>query len=237
MNYRYLTIGALLLALLFLGACAANRTQDQRALLRAELLKWENFTSEGVAQVSYNGLALRKMFVLSKTRDEARLDVLDGGALGINPEPLVSAYLGDYFSLKAPIAPQLELLAQNSFDPGISLQLLSNPDSLLQRYAEEIISTKKLALDSVELTFNPSLQLMQISTRDAKTQVDISYTKKGDPDKVLVQVSKNTSLELLVDEISYGNAELTPLPPNQSSPLVDKIMEALEQFIPQEGDR
>lgn len=237
MKGRHVTIGALLLALLLLGACAANRTQDQRALLRAELLKWENFTAEGVAQVNYNGLSLRKMFVLNKTATEARLDILDGGALGINPEPLVSAYLGDYFSLKSPIAPQLELLAQTSFDPGISLQLLSNPDSLLQRYAEDIISTKKLALDNVELAFNPSLQLVQISTRDAKTQVNITYTKKGDPDKVSVQVSKNTSLELLVDDISYGKTEVTALPPNASSPLVEKIMDALKQFILQEGER
>lgn len=226
----------LLAALLLAGGCATLNKADKTALLRSELGKWENFSADGVVQASHAGLTLRKLFVINKTRDEIRLDVLGGGAFGIDPDPLVSLYLGDYISVKSPLLPQLETLAQTFVPPDLSLRALSAPDSLVSRYGAQIISEGKLTLDQTELVFSDKMRLERITDRKSGAEILISYTSKGDPDKVSVKVDKDTSLELLVDNASYGKAEVVALPRNDQAQPVDGLLKAVEELLPGQGD-
>ncbi len=218
----------LLAVLLLLSACASIKSADQKAVLRGELSKWENFSSDGVIQVNYMGLSMRKMFVLSKTREEARLDVLDGGAFGISPTPLVSVYMGDYVAIQAPMMPKLEAMSQSIRDNDLSLRLLSDPDSLISMYGDTVIATHKLTLDNSELSFTDKMQLDKVIDLKSGSEMRISYTSKGDPDKVTITIDSATSLELLIDKTSYGKAEVISLPPNVLSPLMEQLKEVMD---------
>ncbi|MBW6513830.1 MAG: hypothetical protein K0B87_03635 [Candidatus Syntrophosphaera sp.] len=226
----------LLLAALLLLGCAGIKPPDKDALLRAELAKWQNFTAEGVVRASHSGLTLHKMFVLSKTQDEARLDILDGGAFGINPSPLVTVYLGDYIAIRSSLLPQLEAFAQIAPDPGKYLKLLADPDSLLGLHGNQIIATGRLDLENTRLEFSDRMRLERISDAKSGSEIRIAYTKRGDPDKVQFSMGRGTSLELLVDHTRYGRAQVTPLPPNQPSPLLDGLLQTLEEMFPEQGE-
>lgn len=227
-----LTAIFVLAVLLLLGACAGFKAADKTALLRAELNKWQNFTADGVVQATHSGLTLRKLFVMNKAADAASLDVLDGGAFGINPEPLVSLYLGEYLAIRSTLLPQLEGLAQTALMPEHTLGVLSNPDSLIQRYGQEILDTGKLVLERAELHFSDAMQLVKIIERQSGAVLNVSYTAKGDPDKVSLVLDKNTQVLLLVDNISYGEAQVTALPRPEQLPLVDELLDALEELMP-----
>ncbi len=201
-----------LITIFALSGCAAFRQADRKELLRAELAKWENFTSDGVVQANYAGLSLRKMFTLSKTKEEARLDVLGGGVFGVNPQPLVSVYLGEYVALRSPLMPELESFAQSAIPEGLSLKLLSDPDSLVAAYGDEIAGTGKLIRDKVELTFSDNMRLTKLTDSESGASIVIDYTGKGDPDKVKLDLGEGVEVDLLIDKTTYGNAEVVPLP-------------------------
>lgn len=225
-----------LAAVAVLSGCAGIRPVDRKAVLRAELAKWENFSSEGVIEATYTGLTLRKMFALSKTKEDARLDVLGGGAFGVNPQPLVSVYLGDYFALQSPLMPQLESIAQARVPADLSLDILSDPDSLIARYGDEIINTGKLTHEGMELTFSPDLQLTKVTDSQSGAEVNISYTGKGDPDEVLISLGDVASLRLLMDKTTYGEAEVIPLPQPEPNNLLEETLRALEELLPPQGE-
>lgn len=233
---RVCVIIIVLAVLLLISSCASFKPTDKTALLRSELYKWQNFSSEGVIRVNHEGLTLHKMFVLGKTSSEARLDVLDGGAFGINPSPLISVYLGEYVAIQSPVFPQLEMFAQVSIQPERYLKLLSDPDSLIALYGEEIVDTGKLVLNDTEISFSDRLRLSKITDGKSGLEITINYTSRGDPDKVYIFMDKSTSLELLVDRTSYGDVEISPLPQNEPSPMKDKLLETLEKMFPEEGD-
>ena len=225
----------LLLILIAASACAAIKPADKTAILRSELAKWENFSSEGLVEASHQGLSLRKMFVLSKTNDAARLDVLDGGAFGINPNPLVSVYLGEYFSMQSPMFPQLETWGAMLFKPGFSLGALGNPDSLISKYGDTIIENQYLEFDGTRLQFSERLQLEKITDSVSGAIIDIKYDRKGNPDTVSFRLDSDTAIDLLVDTITYGDAEVIPLPQKEMVPGLEQTLELLEQLLPLES--
>jgi hypothetical protein len=224
------------LILLFVAAslftsCARNKTVDPRDRLRAELLRWQNFEAEGVAEISYMGLSLRKMFVAGKTVSDARLDILDGGAFGVNPEPLLSLYVGDYVSLRAPMFPQVEKMFQNKLKLDVSFRALANVDSLLETYSYRVQTDRKLAFTNTELLFDQDYRLEGITDAKSKAKVAITYTSKGDPDKISVIIASGTSVTLLVDKISYGLAEVVPLPKPKENSGVEDYLKFMEELL------
>lgn len=228
-----LPLFAVFLSIMILASsCASIKPVDKADLLRAELQKWENFSTDGIVEVNNGGFTLRKMFVLSKTQDEARLDIVDGGVFGMDPTPLISVYLGDYAAIRSPNMPQLEAFAVLLPDPGKYLGSLGRPDSLFTAYGEEIIDTGKLVLGDTELAFSDKMRLEKITGKDAGIRMEISHTKSGDLDKVSIFIEDETSLDLLVDNISYGNGELEPLPRNEVLPGMEEMIKELQGFFP-----
>ncbi len=232
MTRKIVFFAALALLALILAGCASLGRPSPEARLRSELQRWQNFSAAGVVQASHSGLALRKMFVLAKTPGAVRLDVLDGGVLGINPEPLVSLYLGDYLAVKAPVMPAMENVFLDGIQFGNPLGTLANPDSLIARYGAAIIRDRKLTIDKTVLTFNDAYQLTVIQETGTPFRIDVSYNRKGDPDQVKVVADAKTSVELFVDSISYGDARIVPLPRNEKSGLMGEILKAVEELLP-----
>lgn len=219
-------LGLVILVTTLLTSCTVNKPvavtpENRREILRQEMLKWENFSAEGVANLNYMGLTLRKMFVLSKTRDEIRFDVIDGGIMGAGASPLISVYLGEYLSLRSDVFPQLSLLAKAMIDPRVSTNPFKDINTLVDAYADSILSSGKLVRDGIELSFSPQLRLERVYDPKSKSEALISYTPKGQPDKLVIKMD-NAGAELLFDHVDYGQASLEPLPRQETS--------ILEQF-------
>jgi hypothetical protein len=187
---------------------------DKTQLLRTEWERWQNFEAQGVVQLTNSGLTMRRMFVLSKTPEAMRFDILSGGVLAANPEPLISVYYSDYLAIQCPQFPKIEILAQMPIFPEKLPIYDIDRDSLFTAYADSIINHQELNLEGLQLKFNSAMQLEKIIEPKSGMEININRNSQGDPDKVKLAISENTYLLLLIDSISYGNAQIEPLPPN-----------------------
>lgn len=205
---------SLTIVLLTVVSCASMQPVDKTQLLRTEWERWQNFEAQGVVQLTNSGLTMRRMFVLSKSPEAMRFDILSGGVLAANPKPLISVYYGDYLAIQCPQFPKIEILAQMPIFPEKLPIYDIDRDSLFTAYADSIINHQELNLEGLQLKFNSAMQLEKIIEPKSGMEININRNSQGDPDKVKLAISENTYLLLLIDSISYGNAQIEPLPPN-----------------------
>ena len=205
----------LLILALVLTGCAGGKKpmsrEAKKALLKAELNRWANLQAEGITQISYKGLALRKNFVFSKTPEELRFDVIDGGIFGSGAAPLISLYLGEYLSISSDFQPQLAVMAASMMNKQFSMGTVKSLLSLADGFTDEIIDTGKISRSGFEVNFTPKMQLESLKESKNNLSANFSYTKKGEPDSIIFKF-KSASIELLFDKVKYGNATVTPLP-------------------------
>ena len=205
---------SLTIVLLTVVSCASMQPVDKTQLLRTEWERWQNFEAQGVVQLTNSGLTMRRMFVLSKTPEAMRFDILSGGVLAANPKPLISVYYGDYLAIQCPQFPKIEILAQMPIFPEKLPIYDIDRDSLFTVFADSIINHQELNLEGLQLKFNSAMQLERIIEPKSGMEININRNSKGDPDNVKLTISENTYILLLIDSISYGNAQIEPLPPN-----------------------
>ena len=205
---------SLTIVLLTVVSCASMQPVDKTQLLRTEWERWQNFEAQGVVQLTNSGLTMRRMFVLSKTPEAMRFDILSGGVLAANPKPLISVYYGDYLAIQCPQFPKIEILAQMPIFPEKLPIYDIDRDSLFTVFADSIINHQELNLEGLQLKFNSTMQLERIIEPKSGMEININRNSQGDPDKVKLTISENTYIVLLIDSISYGNAHIEPLPPN-----------------------
>lgn len=205
---------SLTIVLLTVVSCASMQPVDKTQLLRTEWERWQNFEAQGVVQLTNSGLTMRRMFVLSKTPEAMRFDILSGGVLAANPKPLISVYYGDYLAIQCPQFPKIEILAQMPIFPEKLPIYDIDRDSLFTVFADSIINHQELNLEGLQLKFNSTMQLERIIEPKSGMEININRNSQGDPDKVKLAISENTYIVLLIDSISYGNAHIEPLPPN-----------------------
>ena len=223
------TITILLLLLLLTGftACARNKAASDMNRLRAELLRWENFSSRGVVQLNYMGFALRKFYVAQKNGSELRLDVVDGGVMGAGAAPLISIYKGDYLAIKSTLMPQLEMLDLDKLFPSDGFSVFASLDSLVASHYEEISSTGSLSLPQATVGFDRQMRITGISESGNNARLSITYDRRGDPDKIEIVADRSASIVLLVDSINYRPPTIEPLP--RPAPLGLDLMRLFEQ--------
>lgn len=233
----------LILISLFLGACFSNKgkprlsVDTRKEMLKHEMLKWENFEAEGVADLSYMGLSLRRMFVMSKTRDEIRFDVIEGGILGMGASPLISIYLGEYFSLESDLLPQLRMAAQAALKIQPDISPLKDISALVDAFADSILANGKVNVNGTQVTFGPQMRLQSISDPINKLDISFAYTSKGMPDRMVIK-AKSASAELLFDKVRYGNATVVPLPRQDGGNILEQFLEVnpFRELAPEEEE-
>lgn len=201
----------LLLALLLTSCAAPNRLSEQDKLLKA-LKQWESFDSQGIVEISYMGLSLRKMFVAAKNHNQLRLDIIDGGIMGAGAMPLLSFYSGDYIALKSPFMPMLEMMNPTDLIPSQSLNLFANADSLLYRYGDQIIKTGKVEIDSIRFSFLPDYRLSKVSDPKTMSELKVSYSNNKALAEIEMKATGNMAVKLIFDQIKYIEPEIIPLP-------------------------
>lgn len=205
---------AILILALALCFLALNAQSKDHSKLQKQLSKWEQFRAEGVIQVNYKMFSLRKFFVLAAADDQIRIDIFEGGLLGATPEPLFSAYMGDYIALRSPMMPQLEQMLTPKLAVEQPTQLISKFDKMFELYGDEIVAQHELILNGTHYQFDKYFQLTQITNSEAEVAVTINYKRNHDPDKVVVNYQKSDIVTLMIDKMTYRDIEIVPLLPN-----------------------
>jgi len=218
-----LTLLSLIAILVLLAACAGPKAISEEQKLKNELTKWESFDSDGVIEMSYLGLAMRKMFSLSKNRDQMRFDIIDGGVMGAGAQPLMSFYLGDYISFKSPYLPMLELLDVSSMVPLDGMAVFSNTDSLVARYGQQIIKNKQLEIAGISLVFKPDYKLDKVFDPRSKMELKPLYNSSGKLSELNLKGPDNLSLKLSFDKLEYTQPQIVALPKPKPNMLADTL--------------
>ena len=219
-----LTITAIIIT-----ACAGPKGISENEKLRLELKKWESFDSQGVVELSYKGLAIRKMFIASKNGNELRFDIIDGGLIGSKAEPLLSVYVADYVSLKSPFIPMLEYLDISQTIPMESLTLSANVDSLISLYEQKIIKDKKLELNGVVISFSKDYLLDSLLDTQSNTKIKALYSSNGKLTELIITSIDDIGIRMSFDKIDYIQPHIVPLPKAEPSSL-ENIMQDLNNI-------
>lgn len=213
---------ALCLLSLILASCAGLGLTEEQKLMR-ELRKWENFSGNGIIELSALGLSLRKPFSFSKSMAELRLDVIEGGIFGAGASPLLTLYVGEYLAINAPIMPALELLNLKDKIPSGALALFSSSDHIMNNYGAEIIANKAIVRDDLSVNFKHNYQLESVVDKASGTSIAARYTNRGDLDTIEIKTNMPIAAKLIFDSVDYNRPQILPLPqkPNASGTLQD----------------
>lgn len=196
---------------LIIISCAMNVQRKDSAELRTELAKLRALRAEGIIQINYNLLSMRQSFVFAKNASELRLDIIQGGVMGMQAQPLLSVYLGDYLAIKSPIMPQLEDLDLQGMIPGSPGNILSELENLILQHEDEILRNREVSVSGVTFKFNKNYQLSEVRDAKEKIEITISYNRKNDIDILSLRQGGKELFALMVDSITYGNTEIVPL--------------------------
>jgi len=215
---------AIYLLLLIPVFCFARQAPEQQ--FQEHLQRWKQFHWLGIAEVNYKSFALRKYFTLAKNADAARLDLYDSGVFSLTLQPLAAVYLADSIALFAPSVKQLDDLDPNWFVPkGFARNLIQFTDSLQVRQ-QEILTTKKTTYNGLNFLFDRHYRIVSISYPASDITVKIEYTRKSEPDKITILISKQGKVILGVDQRHYTDIVIEPLlPPPGTQPMDKELIE------------
>lgn len=207
----------IVITIVLLSACAApnNRQAEKRLLL--ELKKWESFDSHGIAEISYKGLSLRKMFNAAKNHDTLRLDIFDGGIMGVTPEPLISIYAGEYIALQSSLLPILEQMNPAMLIPSDGLAMFGNADSLFTKHGAEIIQNRMLQLGEIQISFLVDYRLDSIHDPESNATIQANYNSNRSLSELVFSSAEDIQLKLIFDEVAYIEPEIIALPKPQAT--------------------
>jgi len=207
-RYRIVIV---ILVLLILAGCSGNLRISEEEKLKRELKKWESFSGEGIAEISAFGFSLRKPFYVAKSMEQMRMDIVEGGLLGAMGAPVISMYLGEYFTMKSTLMPALEALNIADKIPTRSLSLFSSSDMLFDRYGAEIIANKAIIRDSLEIKFRKNYELESVVDKASGARMTVDYNAGGDLDELDIRVGKGISARLIFDAVDYERPQIVAL--------------------------
>jgi hypothetical protein len=196
--------------------------------LKANLDKWQTFQWQGIIQVQSSALSMRKDFVLAKTADALRIDILDSGVMGLGATPLVSLYMKDKAVLSAPTIEQLKGIDLNWFlPPGTVTSLVHFTDSLLIMQ-KEILSKKKVQTGNTEYTFDKKYRLSGIKSPGTGLKAIITYNNSNQPTKIRFEHAGSQVAEMLINERKYNGISIVPLMPDPNSLNLEEMLQGID---------
>lgn len=209
---QQLRIFLVIIILLCVSNVWANKSDKAIKTLQNELLRLQEFRAEGIVQVNYKQIALRKNFVFSKNKEELRFDVIEGGIFGMQAEPLITIYAGKYLALRSPYLQQIQDLKIDRMIKNSPVQLFNELDSLFVHYQDDIIHSYKFESDGACFVFNKRYQLARIEVPKGSFQVSFTYTRNKLLDSIILRQDGKELMNLMIDKIRLGKQEIIPLP-------------------------
>lgn len=223
------TVILLILISLCLVLTLDAKTRNQKRL-DANLEMWQQFKWQGILQVQVSEFSIRKNFVLAKTSEDMRLDVLDSGVMGLQAKPLVTVYLKDTVVIDAPTVKELANINSLLYFYQDMVKGLVLFADTLQAKRQDILSQRKVLTASTSFKFDKKLRLSAISNSLSGLDIDIFYNNRNQPTKAELKYKGTKFVELQINERTYKNIKIIPL--EQVVP--DFNLEELLQDIPWE---
>ncbi len=183
-----------LIILVSLFSCSFNkRIENKEQLLRTEMLRWQNFKIDGIAEINYKSLRFRKDIQILKNTGSLRITLFDSGIFGLIPSPYFNLYAdssqvtikfmgkkSDYSFLNKKI----------DFSSFLSLRLS-------KKNIEEIINSGKLSLKKSTIFFNRKMRITRIKLDGYNAEVDFIYSSQ-----------KLNSIKFRKDNKNVGNIRI-----------------------------
>ncbi len=221
------TVIILMLILVCISVSLNAKTKAEKRL-ETNLNQWQKFRWEGILQVQSSAFSMRKNFVLAKTGDALRFDILDSGVMGLSAQPLVSIYLKDTAILNAPTIEQLAGLDLNWFlPPGAVKGMVGFADSLLMKQ-KEILADRKATTAGTSFAFDKQYRLSSFSSPATRMEASIIYNTRNLPTKIQIRFSGSQVAELLINEREYKDVSIEPLEAVSDSLDLMQLLEGID---------
>jgi hypothetical protein len=196
----------IILILILLAGCSTLKEmsyQDKENLVRHNLAYLNNFKGEGVLEVSFKGLSLKKEFLIIKNHNSLRLDVLDSGIFSLIPSPFASLYVKD----SAIITNYNKGLFPDMVFDKIPLQELLDFSKLPQGIIDEIIKNKAFTIAIIQFEFDDFYRLSKIKVN----QESLNLIYRG-PDLSRIELaSQKADVNIDFDLFQQGEFEIKPI--------------------------
>ncbi len=184
---------SLIIVIGLLSGCSTFRRvdSDKMELLTNHLSMWRGFRLDGIIEITYRQLRLRKNVSITMDNDSFQLAVFDTGFFGLRPQPFLQLSISDKLSLEAP-QNIMNLIPQNKITvDDIDINLLHKGLAVLQKNSSKIVDHGHFHDKDLRVQFDESMQITGIT-------VLINNT-------VAQETSEN--LSLLIDYRAYNQPE------------------------------
>jgi hypothetical protein len=181
-----------LIIILLVGCSIITPKKDKTSMLYENIRRLENIQMEGVAEIKYNNLALRKEIFVTKKSNKLSAILIDGGILGMQATPFASLEIAEKTTFS---------FAGKKESSPFSFSQLQNLTStqFIEKYKSEIISKQYIQIGDYHLTWNDDMQLIKISGENI--EVRISYNISGDLDEININLNNEIEANILIDKV------------------------------------
>ncbi|HPM03101.1 MAG TPA: hypothetical protein PK816_13180 [Candidatus Cloacimonadota bacterium] len=221
-SYQFLNKTSSLLVFLFImftlffTACTpktaglAVKHPKKLLLARDELKRWQTFQMEGLAEVQFKMFVFRKNFVLNKSREAVRFDMLDSGVFGMGASN-ISVYMDSTMQVNAMWGKQS--LDMNAPDEIRDIYKWFNEADVddLNLYLQDIVEYNEFTKDGIRFVFNHQMRLKLITVEDIKIRLEFSYDYGSNLSEINVWLANLKICNFKIDKISYNNISVTKL--------------------------
>ncbi len=182
----------LLIIILFVGCSIIPPKKDKISLLYENIRKLENLSFEGVAEIKYQNLVLRKEIFVTRNSKKLSAILIDGGIFGMQAAPFASLEIAEKTTF---------IFAGKKEESPFSFSQLQNLTSKqsIDKFKDEIISKQKIEFKEFQLTWNDNMQLIEISEDNLK--IKISYNLSGDLEKINIILNNEIEANILIDKV------------------------------------
>ena len=205
----------LLVMLLYLCGCATvprvQERQEKITLLEHELERWSNFRLTGMSDIQYLAFSQRGQFILARSGNRMRFDILGGGLLGLGG-PLVAAYVNDReVQYRLPGNSSITTRVLENEERAFFDILTGNLTEMIFSQIDNIIETGKCEIKGFEIAFTPLMQIKEIRNRYQEIAVVFNYDRQDRLTEIRVSVPIIRNLVIYVDRIEHDNIVVSAL--------------------------
>jgi len=185
--------------------------REKVALLEQELERWSNFRLTGMSDIQYLAFSHRGQFVLARSGNRMRFDILGAGLLGLGG-PLVAAYVNDHeVQYRLPGNSTINTRVLENEERAFFDILTGNLTEMIFSQIDSIIETGKCEIEGFEIAFTPLMQLKEIRNPYQEIAVVFNYDRQDRLTEIRVSVPIIRNLVIYVDRIEHDNIVVSAL--------------------------
>ena len=164
-----------LIFLAFVFSCSINnRIRNKNQLLKSEILRWQNYRIDGIAEINYKSFRFRKDIQILKNEKSLRITLFDSGIFGLSPSPFFNLYADSTIVTTTFMGKKSDYSRLNK---NINLSSFLTID-LSRKNIEDIINIGKLHRGQSTIFFNQEMRITKIKLGCYNVEVDFNYSSE-----------------------------------------------------------